>query len=82
MKRVKITTELNVDASIDGKSINEFLRQISEDCHSGLEDSSSENEECERLYEDQEYEELYAKMQSRVSSLEGVLCRILDYLGD
>lgn len=82
MKRVEIETKISVDAKIGEKSVDEYLRDIADICHERLEISTSQNEQCEMLYEDGNYEELYDKMESRISLLEGTLCRILDYLED
>lgn len=82
MKHIKITTNINTEVSLDGKPVESYLKEIADLCHSSLEESTSQSEECETLYEDNMYEKVYSKMQDRVSILEGTLCRILDLLGD
>lgn len=82
MKHIKVKIETNVETSIDGKPVNELLQDIAGLCHERLEYSTSKEEECEMLYEDQRYEEVYDKMSDRVSVLEGAICRILDMLED
>lgn len=82
MKHVKIKIETLAEAILGDQPINDVLHDISSNCHRWLEYSTSKNEECERLYEDQQYEELYSEMQNRISVLEGALCRILNLLED
>lgn len=82
MKHIEITTKISTEVLLDGKPVESYLKEIADLCHSSLEESTSQNEECETLYEDNMYEEVYSKMQDRVSTLEGTLCRILDLLGD
>lgn len=82
MKHIKMKIETNVETSIDGKPVNELLQDIADLCHERLEYSTSKEEECEKLYEDNEYEAFYEKMNCRISKLEGALCRILDMLED
>lgn len=47
-----------------------------------LEYSTSKDEGCEMLYENNEYEDYRNDMEDRVSTLEGALCHILDLLED
>lgn len=82
MKPIKVKIDINVETSIDGKPANELLQDIADLCHKRLEDSTSKEEKCETLYEDNEYEALYEVMNNRISKLEGALCRILDILED
>lgn len=82
MKHIKIKIETSVEATLGDKPVNVLLQDIADACHENLEYSTSKNEECERLYEDNMYEEVYDKMQDRVSVLEGALCRILNLLED
>lgn len=82
MKQVKVKIETSVETTIDGKPVNEILKEIADLCHDRLEYSTSKNEGCEKLYEDQEYEDYRNDMEDRVSVLEGALCRILDLLED
>lgn len=82
MKQAKVKIETSVETSIDGKPVNELLQDIADLCHERLEYSTSKNEGCDTLYEDQEYEDYRNNMEDRVSVLEGTLCRILDMLED
>lgn len=82
MKKVQIVTKTSVEVNLGGKLVNEFLGDITDICHTSLEYSTSKNEGCEILYEDQEYEDYRNDMEDRVSVLEGALCQILDLLED
>lgn len=82
MKQVKIKIETSVEATLGDKLVNELLKDIAKLCHERLQYSTSKNEGCEMLYEDQEYEDYRNDMEDRVSVLEGALCRILDLLED
>lgn len=82
MKQVKVKIETTVEATLGGKPVNELLKDIADLCHERLKYSTSKNEGCEMLYEDQEYEDYRNDMEDRVTVLEGALCRILDLLED
>lgn len=82
MKKIEITTKTSIEVTLGGKPVNELLGDIADICHTSLEYSTSKNEGCETLYEDQEYEDYRNDMEDRVSVLEGTLCRILDLLED
>lgn len=82
MKKIEITTKTSIEVALGGKPVNELLGDIADICHTSLEYSTSKNEGCETLYEDQEYEDYRNDMEDRVSVLEGALCRILDLLED
>ena len=82
MKQVKLKIETTVEAILGDKPVNELLKDITDLCHERLEYSTSKNDGCEMLYEDQEYEDYRNDMEDRVSVLEGALCQILDMLGD
>lgn len=82
MKNVKLKIETTAEAMFGDKPINEILNDIADLCHEGLEYSTSKNEKCEMLYEDQKYEDYRNDMEDRVSVLEGALCQILDLLED
>lgn len=82
MKQVKLKIETTVEAMLGDKPVNELLKDIIDLCHERLEYSTSKNDGCEMLYEDQEYEDYRNDMEDRVSVLEGALCQILDMLGD
>lgn len=64
------------------KPVNELLGDIADICHTSLEYSTSKNEGCETLYEDQEYEDYRNDMEDRLSVLEGAICKILNLLED
>ncbi len=64
------------------KSVNEFLGDVADICHTSLEYSTSKQEGCETLYEDGEYEDYRNDMEDRVSVLEGAICKILNLLED
>lgn len=78
MKQVKV----KIETTLGGKPVNELLKDIADLCHERLRYSTSKNEGCEMLYEDQEYEDYRNDMEDRVSVLEGALCQILDLLED
>ena len=59
MKQVKVKVETIVETMIGDKPVNEVLGDIADICHTSLEYSTSKNEGCETLYEDQEYEDNY-----------------------
>lgn len=82
MKQVKVKIETSVETMLCDKPVNELLGDIADICHTSLEYSTSKNEGCETLYEDQEYEDYRNDMEDRVSVLEGTLCRILNLLED
>ena len=82
MKQVKVKIETTVETMLGDKPVNELLVDIADICHTSLEYSTSKNEGCETLYEDQEYEDYRNDMEDRVSVLEGTLCRILNLLED
>lgn len=82
MKQVKVKIETSVETTLGGKPVNVLLKEIADLCHERLEYSTSKNEGCETLYEDQEYEDYRNDMEDRVSVLEGALCQILDLLED
>lgn len=82
MKKVETKISTTVEVTVGGESVNEVLNNISSICHTSLEYSTSKNEGCETLYEDQEYEDYRNDMEDRVSVLEGALCRILELLED
>ena len=80
MKQVKIKIETNVEATLGDKPVNELLKDIAKLCHERLQYSTSKNEGCETLYEDQEYEDYRNDMEDRVSVLESAICKILNLL--
>lgn len=82
MKKIEIKAKTSIEVTLGGKPVNELLGDIADICHTSLEYSTSKNEGCETLYEDQEYEDYRNDMEDRVSVLEGTLCRILDLLED
>ena len=82
MKKIEITTKTSIEVTLGGKPVNELLGDIADICHTSLEYSTSKNEGCETLYEDQEYEDYRNDMEDRVSVLESTLCCILDLLED
>lgn len=82
MKRVEIVTKTSVEVNIDGKPVSELLSDIAKLCHEGLRYSTSKQEGCEMLYEDGEYDDYRNDMEYRVSFLEGILCEVLEELGD
>lgn len=54
MKKVEIVTKTSIEVNIGGKPVSELLKDIANLCHERLEYSTSKNEGCEMLYEDQE----------------------------
>ena len=82
MKQVKVKIETIVETMLGDKPVNALLVDIADICHVSLEYSTSKAEGCEKLYEDQEYEDYRNDMEDRVSVLEGTLCRILTILED
>ena len=55
MKQVKVKIEITVETTLGGKPVNELLKDIADLCHERLEYSTSKNNGCEMLYEDQEF---------------------------
>lgn len=82
MKQVKVKIETTVETMLGDKPVNELLGDIADICHTSLEYSTSKNEGCETLYEDQEYEDYKIDMEDRVATLESALYRIVDLLED
>lgn len=82
MKQVKIKIETSVETTLGGKSVNELLKDIVDLCHKTLKYSTSKEEGCEMLYEDQEYEDYKNDMEDRVTVLENALNSILEQLED
>lgn len=82
MKQVKIKIETTVEATLGDKPVNDLLKDIADLCHKTLKYSTSKEEGCEMLYEDQEYEDYRNDMEDRVTTLEGALYQILDLLED
>lgn len=82
MKQVKVKIETSVETSLGGKPINELLKEIADICHTSLKYSTSKEEGCEKLYEDQEYEDYRNDMEDRVFTLENALGSILGRLED
>ena len=65
MKQVKVKIETTVETMLGDKPVNEVLGDIADICHTSLEYSTSKNEGCETLYEDQEYEDYRNDMEDR-----------------
>ncbi len=82
MKKIEIVTKTNVEINIGGQPVSEILGDIAEICHTSLRYSTSKDEGCEKLYEDQEYEDYRNDMEDRVTTLESALYQILDLLED
>lgn len=82
MKKVETKISTTVEVTVGGESVNEVLNNISSICHKSIEYSSSKDEGCNTLYEDQEYEDYRNDMEDRISVLEGAICRILELLED
>lgn len=82
MKQVKVKIETIVETTIDGKPVNEILKEIADLCHGHLEYSTSKNELCSSLYEEKRFQAAYNTAIDRVSILECTLCKILDLLED
>lgn len=80
MKQVKIKIETTVEATLGDKPVNDLLKDIADLCHKTLKYSTSKEEGCEMLYEDQEYEDYRNDMEDRVTTLEGAIYQILDLL--
>ena len=71
----KTVPQLEVVTS-DDVDINDIIREISDECHHGLEYSSIKKQEID------EHEEYNTKYNDIIEVLEGKLCRILDLLKD
>ena len=80
MKQVKIKIETTVEATLGDKPVNDLLKDIADLCHKTLKYSTSKEKGCEMLYEDQEYEDYRNDMEDRVTTLEGAIYQILDWL--
>lgn len=82
MKKIEVVTKTSVEINIGGQPVSEIFGDIAEICHTSLRYSTSKNEGCEELYEDQEYEDYRNDMEDRVTTLESALYQILDLLED
>lgn len=82
MKRVQLETKISIDAKIGEKSVDEYLREIADCCHEGLEDSTCQQSETVKCLENEDYASALRILENRVSILEGVLCTILEILDD
>lgn len=74
----EIKTNVNVEVTLDNTNIEDVLKEICEICHDGLMDVSILRQECEEnpaLNRAKNWRE-------ECENLEGILCRILDRLGD
>lgn len=80
MEIVQYKISTSVEATLKGKPVDTTLHEICNLCHSYLEWSSSKESECEKVYEDKEYEKLYDIMLNRIDTLEGALCQVLKIL--
>lgn len=75
MRQVKVKIETSVETMLGYKPVNELLKDIADLCHERLQYSTSKEQGCEMLYEDQEYEDYRNDMEDRVATLEGRFVR-------
>lgn len=74
----EIKTSVNVEVTLDNIDIENVLKAICEKCHDGLMDASILRQEC---YENPALNTA-KNWREECENLEGILCKILDYLGD
>ena len=75
----KITQKLEVDiVTDDGKDINDILKEICDIAHDGIMDASVIRQECD----ENPALNTAKNWREECENLEGILCRILDRLGD
>lgn len=73
-----VKTKVDVEVTLDCIPIETVLKEICEKCHDGLEDVSIFRQEC-----DENPSLNTAKnWKNECENLEGILCKILTYLGD
>lgn len=74
----KIKTKVDVEVTLDCIPIETVLKAICEKCHDGLMNVSILRQECD----ENPALNTAKNWREECENLEGILCRILDYLGD
>lgn len=78
MHSVELKTQIHTEAMLDGKPADSVLREVCDACHEGIESASV-------LHQDSENNPTLntaKNWRNECETLEGILCRILDLLGD
>lgn len=75
---IKKSVNVEVTVTLDNKNIEDVLEEICEICHDGLMDVSILRQECE----ENPALNRVKNWREECENLEGILCRILDCLGD
>jgi hypothetical protein len=78
MHTTKVKTNVDVEVTLDGLPVDDVLKYICEVCHMGLMDASMTRQDCEEnpnLNTAKTWKE-------ECENIEGLLCRILNLLGD
>lgn len=78
MHSPNIKTNVDVEVTLNNIDIESVLRNVCDKCHEGLMDVSIHRMECG----DNPSLNTAKKWREECEYLEGILCRILDYLGD
>jgi hypothetical protein len=76
--KIKKSVNVEVTVTLDNKNIEDVLKEICEICHDGLIDVSILRQECE----ENPSLNTAKKWKEECENLEGILCEILDCLGD
>lgn len=78
MYTTRIKTKIDVEATLDNIPVDTVIKQICEDCHKGLESASLMHQHAE----ENPTLNTAKNWREECDALEGVLCKILTYLGD
>lgn len=80
MYSAKVKTEVHATVTLNDSPIDSVLQQVCEACHEGIEEISSSRQTIEEFGE--ERLNTIKFWRDNAEYLEGILCRILDILGD
>lgn len=80
MYSAKVKTEVHTTVTLNNSPIDSVLQQVCEACHEGIEESSFIRQTIDDFGE--ESLNTIKFWRDNVEYLEGILCRILDILGD
>lgn len=78
MHTTKVKTNVDVEVTLDGLPVDDVLKYICEICHQGLMDVSMTRYDCE----ENPYLNTAKTWKEECENIEGMLCRILNLLGD
>lgn len=80
MYSAKVKAEVHTTVTLNDSPIDSVLQQVCEACHEGIEESSYSRQTIEEFGE--ERLNTIKFWRDNAEYLEGILCRILDILGD